>query len=66
MTEGKKKDKNKQLCEDAAKIQSILSKGGYEIRKWYGGTGKDIKYNLYLVPEGKQPWEGVYISKCND
>lgn len=56
---------NKQLCEDARKIQNILAKGGYSIRKWMTG-GKDSKYNYYLVPNGKNPWEGVYIGACND
>ena len=43
----KKKDNSSvQLCEDARKIQDILAKGNYTIRKWFmGGNQKHPKYN---------------------
>lgn len=61
-----KNNQSRQLCEDARKIQSILSKGGYTIKKWMAGNQKPTKYNLFLVPEGKNPWEGVYICPSYD
>lgn len=57
------KDNKKKLCEDARKIQSILEQGEYSIKKWPNSEGK---YNYYLVPPGKQPWEGAYICKADD
>lgn len=63
----KKSNSNRQLCEDARKIQDILAKGNYTIKKWFiGGNQKQPKYNYYLVPNDKQPWEGVYICKADD
>ena len=63
----KKNNSSVQLCEDARKIQDILAKGNYTIRKWFmGGNQKHPKYNYYLVPNGKDPWEGVYICSAND
>lgn len=59
----KEEENKKRLCEDARKIQSILSRGQYKIKKWPNTDGKD---NYYLVPIGKQPWEGVYICKADD
>ena len=57
------KYEEKKLCEDARKIQSILFQRGYSIKRWPNSEGK---YNYYLVPPGKQPWEGAYICEAND
>lgn len=62
----KEEENKKRLCEDARKIQDILAKGNYTIRKWLGGTQKKPTYNYYLVSNGKQPWEGVYICRADD
>jgi hypothetical protein len=40
----KKNNSNRQLCEDARKIQDILAKGNYTIRKWLGGTQEKPTY----------------------
>lgn len=53
---------NSQLCEDARKIQTILAKG-YSIKVWPNAQGKN---NYYLVPDGKNPWEGAYIWRVDD
>ena len=67
MSKKNNNNQNRQLCEDARKIQDILTKRGYSIKKWMaGGNEKKPKYNLYLVPEGKNPWEGVYICPYNN
>lgn len=48
----------KQLCDNARKIQDILAQG-YYIATWPNSEGKDC---YYLVPNGKQPHEGSYLS----
>ena len=61
--DNKEEEGKKRLCDDSRKIQSILSRGQYKIKKWPNAEGKD---NYYLVPRGKQPWEGVYICRADD
>lgn len=52
------KPKTRELCDNARKIQNILGLG-YHLAVWPNSAGKDC---YWLVPDGGQPYEGVYIA----
>lgn len=51
----------KRLCTHAARIKNIL-KEGYHLKQYQLSQGGGEA--IYLVQDGKQPSEGVYICSC--